>query len=511
MAYTRSNAWNYGGTFSNTDLLWYAKGVGVMQSRALNDPNSWWFFAAIHGEYVYQPQSEFPGWAYIPPVPAVPTKPLPSVEDYKTYWNQCQHQSWYFLPWHRGYLIAIEEQLRQAIISLGGPTSWALPYWDYLGPDNEYRIPPSFTQASLPDGDPNPLMVTARYGPKNDGNIYIQIPPVSNACLSNDIYTGSNANTPRPGFGGPKTGFWHGGTLPSGNLESNPHNLVHVDVGGNAPNGKIWGLMADPGIAALDPIFYLHHANIDRMWAAWNADGNANPVDPRWLAGPTDTGERKFIMPKPGATPWTYTPADVNSLASLDYTYQSLASGAGPASMKPLARRLLNLGVATPEEGFVMKDTDSQHESELVGAHDGALRIDSAGIRAVVKLNQDVTKKLVSTLAVKSTSDMPDRAYLQLENVRGTRDANKLNIHVNGIAAGSVALFGLRRASMADGEHGGAGLTLEVDISSIIDQLHVEGALASDSLNVSVTPESAVTADAEITVGRISVYRESRL
>jgi len=26
---TRSNAWNNGGTFDNTDLLWYAKGVGA--------------------------------------------------------------------------------------------------------------------------------------------------------------------------------------------------------------------------------------------------------------------------------------------------------------------------------------------------------------------------------------------------------------------------------------------------------------------------------------------------
>lgn len=25
--YTRANAWNNGGTFANTDLLWYAKGL----------------------------------------------------------------------------------------------------------------------------------------------------------------------------------------------------------------------------------------------------------------------------------------------------------------------------------------------------------------------------------------------------------------------------------------------------------------------------------------------------
>ncbi len=48
--YTRANAWNNGGTFDNSDLLWYAKGVGAMQARALDDLSSWWFFAAIHGQ-----------------------------------------------------------------------------------------------------------------------------------------------------------------------------------------------------------------------------------------------------------------------------------------------------------------------------------------------------------------------------------------------------------------------------------------------------------------------------
>jgi len=33
---------------------------------------------------------------------------MPSRADIKAYWSECQHGSWYFLPWHRGYLIAFE-------------------------------------------------------------------------------------------------------------------------------------------------------------------------------------------------------------------------------------------------------------------------------------------------------------------------------------------------------------------------------------------------------------------
>src|SRR3954447_8964303 len=242
--FTRANAWDNGGTFDNPVLLWYAKGIGAMQARALNDPSSWWFFAAIHGEYISE--SGFPGWGSIPPPPQVPTSPLPSPSDQDKYWDQCQHQSWYFPPWHRGYLLALEAQIRAEVINLGGPATWALPYWNYLGAGQEFNIPPAFTQQTLPAGPPTPLFVTAPCGPDGDGNIYVPTPAgiqqhpndpnfvygtVTDACMANDLYTGSDAVTLPPGFGGPETGFWPGGGN-SGNLESNPHNLVHVYVGG---------------------------------------------------------------------------------------------------------------------------------------------------------------------------------------------------------------------------------------------------------------------------------------
>jgi tyrosinase len=39
--------------------------------------------------------------------------------------NQCPHGNWYFLPWHRGYLLMYERVVRQ----LTGFNDFALPYW----------------------------------------------------------------------------------------------------------------------------------------------------------------------------------------------------------------------------------------------------------------------------------------------------------------------------------------------------------------------------------------------
>ncbi len=42
--------------------------------------------------------------------------------------------------------------------------------------------------------------------------------------------------------------------------------------------------MTDPRCAALDPIFWLHHANIDRLWNNWlTLNGRVNPADTAWL------------------------------------------------------------------------------------------------------------------------------------------------------------------------------------------------------------------------------------
>jgi tyrosinase len=520
--YTRSNAWNNGGTFDNPDLLWYAKGVGAMQARKLSNPSSWWFFAAIHGEYVGE--QGFPGWGFLPAPPPVPTSPLPSQSDQDLYWDQCQHQSWYFAPWHRGYLLALEAQIRADVIKLGGPTTWALPYWNYFGPGPELKIPPAFTQETLPDGSPNPLFVKARYGPRGDGDIFVPTSamggPVNQNCLSNDVYTGSDAVTPPPGFGGPQTGFSHSGRT-SGNLESNPHNLVHVYVGGNAPDGQTYGLMSDPGIAGLDPIFYLHHANIDRMWAVWNETlSHTNPTDPNWLNGPAAIGERQFVMPWPNGPAWVYTPQQMNSLAQLDYTYDDLAAPAAAPAEAVLAKRLTRLGApaaaARAQEGAAVNPGNNV---ELLGANHEALAIKGSGVRTTVRLDTDVRSRVSASLVNASEAAQPDRVFLNLENVRGTHDALVLNVYINipeGTTpgdhperfAGSVALFGLRRASLKDGEHGGQGLEFILDITKIVDDLHLENALDADALQVSIVPHQPVPEQADVAVGRVSVYRQ---
>jgi hypothetical protein len=68
----------------------YADTVAAMMAKPISDPTSWGYQAAIHG--------------------IDPGLPLPpGVSQLLPQWNQCQHYSWYFLPWHRMFVYYFEQ------------------------------------------------------------------------------------------------------------------------------------------------------------------------------------------------------------------------------------------------------------------------------------------------------------------------------------------------------------------------------------------------------------------
>lgn len=97
----------------------------------------------------------------------------------------------------------------------------------------------------------------------------------------------------------------------------NIHNLIHNYSGGVNPyytDGKpivdtepFTGDMVNSGVTAFDPIFWAHHANVDRLWAEWQA---RNPN-----AGPDD--------PADNLPPWNMTVADTVSTQKLGYEYMA--------------------------------------------------------------------------------------------------------------------------------------------------------------------------------------------
>ena len=147
----------------------------------------------------------------------------------------CPHGKPYFLAWHRGFLYRFEGWLRK----VSGDSTMVVPYWDYY---TSPQVPPEFLDTT-----------SALYRKGRTG----------------DDVTGALSLAP---FDDSVTNFQRG--LPNAfepSLESQPHNPVHNLIG---------GAMSSILISPWDPLFWVHHANIDRLWAAWVAAGNGRQMPP---------------------------------------------------------------------------------------------------------------------------------------------------------------------------------------------------------------------------------------
>lgn len=517
MPRTRRDVWKLEPQPWPEDLLWYARGVGALQKQPIATRGSWRFFGAIHGIN--------PGlWEAIGYLGA--GEALPPAADQQLFWMQCQHQTWYFLPWHRGFLAAFEAAVRKAIVDLGGPPEWALPYWNYSDTNdpNALQLPAAFNEQALPDGTPNPLYVERRYG-DGTGHVVIRREDVGLNALKEPRFEGT-ATGGSTGFGGVLTAFQHsGGDSANGRLERQPHNVVHSRVGGIIKGGDknnllSYGLMAFPDTAALDPVFWLHHANVDRLWEVWlkRSSTNLNPADENWLAGPAD---RRFTLPWPDGSTWTYAAGDVldTTSARLDYVYESTADPFGGADL--LAARLERLGApADKVNATILEASVADTGSELIGASEPGIRVTGDPVEARLRVDPDAAGRTMRSLQVESGNleaapAQPDRVFLNLENVRGINDAAVLYVYVSHPAVdmperhvGAVGFFGVRKASHPEGGEVGNGINESLEITEWVDELRARGVEDLDNLRVRLVPDTPIGPEDRISIGRISLYRQ---
>jgi hypothetical protein len=257
------------------------KGVAAMKALAGSDHRSWFFQAATHAYGDALLDAELMRDATL------------KTFDKTKYWNKCPHFgqcSADFVIWHRAYLHFFERTLRAA----ANDPELALPYWNYGAPDQ--RTFPAIYALEFLDAAreaPNPLFHPNREKSFTGGLVEISA-LIGQAQKTVDATTFFHLPG-APGFGGDDLDEDH--TL-IGLLEQRPHNDIHLAVGGviNSANGA----MAEITTAAFDPVFWAHHANVDRMWAEWAAKPGKiwGPVpaldwfdDPVWLFVDADGSE----------------------------------------------------------------------------------------------------------------------------------------------------------------------------------------------------------------------------
>jgi tyrosinase len=160
-----------------------------------------------------------------------------------------------FLPWHRAYLLDLEREL-QAI-----DPSVTLPYWRFDQP-----APNIFTRGFLGISDTNG---TVQFSATNPLQFW-----------RTDGVPGINRTPDFPTSQAPPGLLNEAQTLALGSasnlyrlfrrMEGNPHGLAHTSFG---------GVISSPSTAPRDPLFFLLHCNVDRLWAKWQRqNGRFDPA-----------------------------------------------------------------------------------------------------------------------------------------------------------------------------------------------------------------------------------------
>jgi tyrosinase len=176
-----------------------------------------------------------------------------------------------FLPWHRAYLLDLEREL-QAI-----DPSVTLPYWRFDQP-----APNVFTREFMGVSNSAGTVEFAAGHPFNtwrtDGALGISRQPT---FATGSAPPGLRTETQTLALGGPAPNATYGGFAI---MEGNPHASAHTRFGGF--------VSAIPS-AARDPLFFMLHANVDRLWAKWQwVHRRTSPTEARAFAPSGRIGHR---------------------------------------------------------------------------------------------------------------------------------------------------------------------------------------------------------------------------
>jgi tyrosinase len=291
-------------------------------------------------------------------------------------------------------------------------------------------------------------------------------------------------------------------------FEFNPHDGVHGAVGGN---------MGVVDLSSRDPIFYLHHANIDRIWNGWNRRGHANSNDSMWRDFAFNgnfyngDGSRWNVavgdLGAPGALGYRYDDDDGPFAADLVRETGDLMTDKLGAYRRLDPRMLASLGaglrrIEMPAGGAIQV---AVAENEQIASNDRPIGI-------TVPLGRPLGE-IVGPQAFAYRPDRPDtskyRRYVWavLRDIEVPLDATtRLRVFCNGHElsprtklddpsyATSVSFFGREHAGhdaepQARGPGGGASVC--VDLTPALARLDHPRSLRGDRLTVQLLPHCA--------------------
>lgn len=383
--------------------------------------------------------------------------------------DHCHRQRFHFLPWHRFYIWAFE----QIVCELTGMTDWALPYWNWT---DTSQMPSIFF------GKDEPLDTRSWNDPDSQtGPDAHRIIGSTDTIPTTVVDIGNIMNQ--------KT-F----AVFDNRLNRGPHGGVHVFVGGHM--GRF--------LSPLDPVFWIHHCNVDRIWAHWNLT-NSNPNNADWL---NEDYDNMFVDPN-GQPIVDVKTSDLLDTKKLGYMYDDLADRTAD---EPLGSAALDVS-----------DLQAHFDTMGVGANNNIPSVVNIPTTIMVPATNEIRIQVSGVGEDSSISENEGREILaRLSHITIPEDADNYVIRVflncsylsptvpseDPHFVAEINLFGLRQMtgmSMKDS-------VILVNLTSTMLALHDIGTEIGETIDVQLMPvpigDRAPTG-AEFEVGRVDIVSVS--
>jgi len=447
------------------NLQIYAAAVKTMRNTALypdKNPRSWtfqWYTHQVKGNIQNNVQNKANAIQAIYGAPASAWKQLA-----QDMWNTCQahlgQPENYFLPWHRMYVLYIEQIVRKVT----NKPLFTLPYWNYSvsGP-NHGVLPPQFRMQNDPTF--GVLYVDKRNPGVNNGQpIDANSPPGSNPLNLDALKQCKYGFTSNAVQGFNQT------------LDFGLHGNVHVLTGNSQNMGSVpW--------AAYDPIFYLHHCNIDRLWASWNVDPNRkNPSDPGFV-------NKTFVFVNGDGNKVTPSIGSVLNIANLGYKYDKL---------EPL----------TPAHCLVLS-AQATVARKLVASKVPRIPLGPGPIRAALEAPPSAAATVPLGTRIEKL-DPNHRLYLVVNDLQ-TQGTPGVVYHLylelppsSGKAAGQYYVGSINFFA-AEHRHEGQPVSVSFDITDLAKRLKAQGHLGTKA-ELTIAPAGTPASEAKPTVGEVALH-----
>jgi tyrosinase len=494
--------------------LYYAKALqkmGYKQNPAPGrDVETMWTYSESPTSYYFQAAMHWtPKWGNsLPPAP------------YNAWWDHCTHgpasAERFFLPWHRIFIYWYEVIIRSYVQALNGPAGWALPYWNYSFYDANNpnvpwpraRLPWVFCQPKLPDGTGNPLYIadTAKRGfqptwPGTSNTMYLEpLTPYYDQAYNAPQYDTVGV----PGF--------------NPTLDRQPHGAVHVDVGSGDLQVSGTGWMQSTTWAAFDPIFWLHHSEIDRFWVGWNANGGPDPTDSGWLTASADPMRAtRYNFWRDGNInnvinqyPENFLdPSNLPAPCPYSYRYENL-----PQTPAPVATGSQAVMEAAPHRAAPARVAERATADPELAAADEPVQLGREPVTTELALAPEAAP-VVEGLATRA--EEAPHVVLDLENVVAEGPPGNYEVYLNYPDAdqetkGSVPHYvGLLAGFGADHLHEGHehGLSAKYDITDIVNHLRQAGEWDESKVTITFVPAARAKPEdlviSGVRVGKMSI------